>query len=100
MPLKRPYRHDRPSDPAILDGMNEKPGKTFQFGLRDLLWVVLVVALAVGWWIDRRAILNSAEAEATAARERFAAYAELEAEKEREFNRLWGSRLQRILKGD
>jgi hypothetical protein len=26
------------------------------FTIRDLLWLTLVVALAVGWWIDRSAI--------------------------------------------
>jgi hypothetical protein len=24
-----------------------------RFSIRDLLWLTLVVALAVGWWIDR-----------------------------------------------
>ena len=24
------------------------------FTIRDLLWLTLVVALAVGWWVDRR----------------------------------------------
>jgi len=26
----------------------------FHFTIRDLLWLTLVVALAVGWWIDQR----------------------------------------------
>jgi len=26
----------------------------FRFTIRDLLWLTLVVALAVGWWSDRR----------------------------------------------
>jgi len=26
----------------------------FRFTIRDLLWLMVVVALAVGWWIDRR----------------------------------------------
>jgi len=25
----------------------------FRFTIRDLLWLTLVVAMAVGWWIDR-----------------------------------------------
>jgi hypothetical protein len=25
-----------------------------RFSIRDLLWLTLVVALAVGWWLDRR----------------------------------------------
>jgi len=25
----------------------------FRFTIRDLFWLTLVVALAVGWWIDR-----------------------------------------------
>jgi len=24
-----------------------------RFSIRDLLWLTLVVALAVGWWVDR-----------------------------------------------
>ena len=25
----------------------------FRFTIRDVLWLMLVVALAIGWWIDR-----------------------------------------------
>jgi hypothetical protein len=25
----------------------------FRFTIRDLLWLTLVVAMAVGWWLDR-----------------------------------------------
>jgi hypothetical protein len=25
-----------------------------RFSIRDLLWLTLAVALAVGWWLDRR----------------------------------------------
>ena len=28
----------------------------FRFTIRDLLWLTLVVALAVGWWIDSRRV--------------------------------------------
>jgi hypothetical protein len=27
-----------------------------QFSIRDLLFVVLIVALALGWWLDRRPV--------------------------------------------
>jgi hypothetical protein len=27
-----------------------------RFSIRDLLWLVVVAALAVAWWLDRRAI--------------------------------------------
>jgi len=27
-----------------------------RFTIRDLLWLTLVVALAVGWWLDHRLI--------------------------------------------
>jgi hypothetical protein len=27
-----------------------------RFTTRDLLWLTLVVALAIGWWVDRRSI--------------------------------------------
>jgi hypothetical protein len=26
----------------------------FRFAIRDVLWLTAVVALAAGWWIDRR----------------------------------------------
>jgi hypothetical protein len=28
----------------------------FKFSIRDLFWLTVVVALAVGWWLDRRAL--------------------------------------------
>jgi hypothetical protein len=30
----------------------------FRFTIRDLLWVTVVVALGVAWWIDRRQMRN------------------------------------------
>ncbi len=35
--------------------MDQKP-RRFQFGLRDLLWGMLVVGLIIGWAVDRRAL--------------------------------------------
>jgi hypothetical protein len=29
-----------------------------RFTIRDLLWLTLVVALAVGWWIDHRRLTD------------------------------------------
>lgn len=29
-----------------------------RFTIRDLLWLVLVVALGVGWWLDRQAAMT------------------------------------------
>jgi hypothetical protein len=26
----------------------------FKFTIRDVLWLMVIVGLAVGWWIDRR----------------------------------------------
>jgi len=34
-----------------------------RFTIRDLLWLTLVVALAVGWWLDRRSIQRQSAAE-------------------------------------
>ena len=31
---------------------SSKPKRRAQFSLRDLLWLIAVAALAVGWWID------------------------------------------------
>jgi len=28
----------------------------FRFSIRDVLWLTVVVALAVGWWLDHRQI--------------------------------------------
>jgi len=39
-----------------------------RFTIRDLLWLTLVVALAVGWWIDRRAIQRQSAVELNALR--------------------------------
>jgi len=33
----------------------------FRFTIRELLILTLTVGLAVGWWIDRRSLLASAE---------------------------------------
>ena len=41
----------------------------FRFTIRDVLWLTVVVALAVGWWIDRKSISDaraSLEAQRTA----------------------------------
>jgi len=27
-----------------------------RFTIRDVLWLTVVVALAVGWWVDRRSL--------------------------------------------
>jgi hypothetical protein len=32
-----------------------------KFNIRDLLWAMLVVGLAIGWWIDRRQIESRAD---------------------------------------
>jgi len=32
-----------------------------RFTIRDLLWLTLVVALALGWWIERRNLIASYE---------------------------------------
>ena len=34
------------------------PMKLPQFTLRDLFWLVLVVALAVGWFVDRTRLVQ------------------------------------------
>lgn len=33
----------------------------FRFTIRDLLWLTVVVAMAVGWLVNRRALLASAD---------------------------------------
>jgi hypothetical protein len=39
-----------------------------RFTIRDLLWLTAVVALAVGWWVDRRNVASN-----LAARDKYAA---------------------------
>jgi len=34
-----------------------------RFTIRDLLWLTLVVALIVGWWVDRRSIQRQSAVE-------------------------------------
>jgi hypothetical protein len=36
--------------------------KRFQFSIRDLLLVTAIIALAVGWWLDRDSIRQQREA--------------------------------------
>lgn len=33
----------------------------FRFTIRDMLWVTVVVALGVGWWVDRSRLSNQLE---------------------------------------
>ena len=37
-----------------MTGMENHPMKLPRFTLRDLFWLVLVCALAVGWWVNYR----------------------------------------------
>ena len=41
----------------------------FRFTIRDLLWLTLVVAMGVGWRLDRRAIERQSAVEFNALRE-------------------------------
>ena len=34
----------------------------FRFTIRDVLWLTVVVALAVAWWIDHRTLAPEAKA--------------------------------------
>jgi hypothetical protein len=37
----------------------------FRFSIRDLLWVTVVVAVAVGWFLERKALLTCANESAS-----------------------------------
>src|SRR5262245_16353459 len=39
-----------------------------RFSIRDVLWLTALVALAVGWWLDRRDVQRRGEARATVIR--------------------------------
>jgi hypothetical protein len=45
-----------------------------RFTIRDLLWLTLVVAMAVGWWLDRRAIQRQSAVEFNAFRQEVGDY--------------------------
>jgi len=40
----------------------------FRFTIRDVLWLTVVVALGVGWWLDRRDVASRGDARASAIR--------------------------------
>jgi len=40
-----------------------------RFTIRDLLWLTLVAALIVGWWVDRRSIQRQSAIEFNALRQ-------------------------------
>jgi hypothetical protein len=46
--------------------MDEKkpPRRWLSFGIRDLLWAMVVVGLLIGWWQDRKE-LNEVKSENT-----------------------------------
>jgi len=37
-------------------GTNREDSRMKQFSIRDLLFFVVIVALVLGWWFDRRAV--------------------------------------------
>ena len=39
-----------------------KRRRWWQFGLRDCLWLMVVAALAVGWWVRERELTAKADA--------------------------------------
>jgi hypothetical protein len=39
-----------------------------RFSIRDLLWVTLVVAMGLGWWVDHRRILRNLDRESRLAK--------------------------------
>ncbi len=52
--------------------MNEANKRWTRFSLRDLFWLVLVVALAVGWWRDRTKLAEERNKAIVEVRERMA----------------------------
>jgi len=42
----------------------------FRFTIRDVLWLTVVVALGVGWWLDRKAHKSDLVSQQRAAQER------------------------------
>jgi len=60
---------------AVNDAMWPKPKRSWLgFTIRDLLWLTLVIALAVGSWLDRRAIERQSAVEFNALRQDVANY--------------------------
>lgn len=54
--------HDPNANAArIVRENNQRAAGMKRFTLRDLFWLILVVAMAVGWWVDRSALVRKAE---------------------------------------
>jgi hypothetical protein len=43
----------------------------FRFTIRDLLWLTVVAAVAVGWWADRQSLQKQSAAESNSLRADF-----------------------------
>ena len=41
----------------------------FRFTIRDVLWLTVVVAMGVGWWVDKRHAVRAANEKSEALRE-------------------------------
>jgi hypothetical protein len=39
-----------------------KPRRWLSFGIRDLLWAMVVVGMGIGWWMDRSRLSDGLEA--------------------------------------
>jgi hypothetical protein len=37
---------------------NKPRRRWLSFGIRDLLWAMVVVGLVIGWWVDRTRIMS------------------------------------------
>ena len=40
--------------------MDEKPRRRLRFRIADVLWVMLVLGMALGWWLDRGQLAGEA----------------------------------------
>jgi TatA/E family protein of Tat protein translocase len=44
----------RPRRPAVWEQMQQRLAVRFQFSIRDLLWLIALIAVCVGWALDHR----------------------------------------------
>ena len=42
--------------PSVNTEAQPKPPRKFWFSIRDILWLTVVVAVIVAWWLDHRAL--------------------------------------------
>lgn len=59
-----------------------------KFNLRDLFWLVLIAAMAIGWWLDRQYVARDGDRRERDALERVGFWMKAATEKDVELHRI------------